>query len=882
MDHQSFGNILIGEIMGRIVRCFVALMVLAIIVLASVFVGAHATSFTGKTVADGASFDDKANALVIGVKNDLSEANRLADVIARFGGRIVNSVTVGGEPIAVVANVPSDSVSSFKTEVQTSGLARYFEPNLEFKAQFVPDDPYYASQWALRRIRADWAWNKTTGDSSLLVAVIDTGIDYTHPDLAANYNASGRDWVNNDTDPMDDNGHGTHVAGIIAAVMNNHQGIAGLAQVQIMAEKGLNSNGTGYESDLARAIIHAVDHGAKVLSNSWGDNQDSQLIHEAMQYAYAHGVLIVAAAGNGGSSMKMYPAAYKEVIGVTATDQYDFPALFTSYGDWVELAAPGVNIYSTYRGGSYVEMSGTSMACPHVAGLGALIWSRFPNATRDWVRAQLRNTADDLGAPGFDQYYGYGRINAENAVEQAPPTHDVLIFNWERPNSIQPGDIVVFNLTVLNFGTSDEQNVTAEVFVDGNLRDSTRISDLPAGSSWTTNLLWNPQAEGTFNVTLYVVPVAADAMIGNNRITETVLVQQMLSLNPSQGPAGTKVVATGVDFSPESQVMMTFNDALVGFIVTDALGNFGFTFNIPFSSAGEQSVKASDSAGNSASSAFTVVDTTPLAVQVDVGTIHFMQETVDFYAQTTFKGQSVDAIVTKATLYKPDDTVENLATQSVSTGLYKIPYTLVGNQTGTYTLVIEASYTTATIQATGTSFKSFLVSDTLTLMDQQVVDMNGSIAKVQTDLGLIDLNLTALNGQVLDVKDGVANVQTDLGLVKVNLTSINATLDDIFLYVKATNGTAATVETTLGTMNGMITSINGNMTTILVPGVGEIKTDMSGFKETREIWTITQYLTLATAAVAATGAILLTTMVLRRRKRRFRRVQKNLGSTLED
>jgi len=885
--HVALRNFKLGEIVDKIIKCFVMLVLLSVVSLPTVDIRAYSSSSRAVTVGGNlstgggdasTSLEGMANAIVIGVKSGLSGASKLADVVARFGGRIVNNVTVGSEPLAVVVDMPLGGVSLFEREAQASGLVRYIEPNVVFRAQFVPGDPYYPNQWALPTIKADWAWNTTTGNHSILVGVIDTGIDYNHPDLAPNYNASGYNWVDSDADPMDDNGHGTHVAGTIAAVLNNGQGIAGLAQVQVMAEKGLNASGYGNEVDLAHAIYDAVYKGAKILNLSWGSNEGSELIHEAIQYAYAHGVLIVAAAGNGGSAMRMYPAAYSEVIAVTATDQSDLPADFTSYGDWVELAAPGVSILSTLptshvvlndppysKNLDYDYLSGTSMASPHVAGLGALIWSRFPNATRDWVRAQLRYTADDLGTPGFDQYYGYGRINAENAVEQAPPMHDVLIFNLEKPSGIQPGDVVVFNLTVLNFGTSDEQNVTGELFIDGNLQSSAQIGSLSAGLSWTTGFLWNPQAEGTFNITLYVVPVTGEANIDNNRLAEEVSVQQMLSLNPSQGPAGTKTVVIGVGFSPLSQIMVAFNDALVGFTATDVLGSFEFTFNVPFSDAGAQDVKASDSVGISASSVFTVVDTTPLVVQVDVGTIHFIQETADFFAQTTFKGQAVDATITQATLYKPDGSVENLAVQHVSTGLYEIPYTLVGNQTGTYTLVVEASYATNTIQANGTSFKSFLVSSTLTLMDQEVVDMNGSIARVQTDLGLIELNLTAMNAQVIDIKDGVANVQTDLGFVKLNLTSINATLDSIFLNVEAMNGSVATIETTIGAMKGTITSMNDNVATILVPGVGQIKADVSGFKETG-VWTVTQYLILAIAAVAAVAAIL-TVLTLRRRKK---------------
>ena len=215
--------------------------------------------------------------LVIGVKNVYPEAyNVLAEKISRFGGVIMNNVSIGGEPIAIIAELPPSSVSLFAREAQASGLARYVEPRIKFKAQFVPNDPYYAYQWALPKIEAAWAWNTTTGNSSITVAVIDTGVDYTHPDLVGNYVPGGIDWVNIDPYPMDDNGHGTHCAGIIAAVLNNNQGIAGLAQVKIMAEKGLDYTGTGYDDVLANAIIHAVDQGANITSNSWGSDEDSR------------------------------------------------------------------------------------------------------------------------------------------------------------------------------------------------------------------------------------------------------------------------------------------------------------------------------------------------------------------------------------------------------------------------------------------------------------------------------------------------------------------------------------------------------------------------------------------------------------------------------
>jgi len=310
--------------------------------------------------------------------------------------------------------IPTETILLAKSNNQSKNRTRV-------RAEFLPNDPYWSLQWGLKKIEADWAWNETFGSPSILVAVIDSGIEYNHTDLAANYVGLGYDWINNDPDPMDDHNHGTRVAGILAAQINNEIGIAGLAQVKIMAEKVLDNTASGYVDQLASGIRHATDQGAKIISMSLSADSDDPLLYSAVKYAYEKNVLLVAAAGNEESDVERYPAAYDEVIAVTATNQNDQKSPSSNYGDWIELAAPGVNIYSTIRGNDYGSWSGTSFACPYVSGLAALLWTEFPNATRDWIRTRLRETADDLGDPSFDNYYGYGRINARKAIYGTSP-----------------------------------------------------------------------------------------------------------------------------------------------------------------------------------------------------------------------------------------------------------------------------------------------------------------------------------------------------------------------------------------------------------------------------------------------------------------------------
>ena len=443
---------------------------------------------------------------------------------------------------ALRVEVSEKSRESFLQKIHKNKNVVWVEPNYIIEVESIPNDPLWSEQWSPKKIAADAAWDLGYGSQDVLVIVVDTGVYYTHPDLASNYVAGGYDWVNKDNDPLDDNGHGTHCAGIVAAAINNGEGIAGLAQVKIMAEKFLSSAGSGSSWDAAQAIIHAVDVGKTIsnrmiLSNSWGSSSSSSAVRDAMQYAYQNGALIVAAAGNSHSSDPFYPAAYPEVISVSTTDLDDNLATFSNYGSTIELAAPGVSIYSTYLNNGYRSMSGTSMACPHVSGVAALLWSRFPGYTNDLVRTVLYNTADDLGQVGWDQYYGYGRVNAYRAVQGGQP-HDIRVAEINMPPLIFTRDTVKIGGIIQNIGNNTESNVNVQLIVDNALIATKSISTIQVSEKINLEFDWTPSNTGTYNTTVYALPVEGESSISNNQMSRTASVKdhgQILVVSDDDG-----------------------------------------------------------------------------------------------------------------------------------------------------------------------------------------------------------------------------------------------------------------------------------------------------------------------------------------------------------
>ncbi|NOZ49492.1 MAG: S8 family serine peptidase [Chloroflexi bacterium] len=328
----------------------------------------------------------------------------------------------------------------------------FAEPNYLLTPDFAPDDPYYQNYAAndsisyggyLNRIRISQAWDITLGRPEIIVAVIDSGIDLVHEDLKGALWTNPRETPGNNIDDdhngliddvygwnfaADDSnvndwyGHGSHVAGIIGARINNGKGIAGIApKVRLMALGVFTPPGFGTYADEIKAILYAVDNGAKVINLSLGSTSYSRGEQNAIAYAVQHGVVVVAAAGNNGREIYHWPAAHADAIAVGATTATDTLASFSNRGDFVDVVAPGLMIWSLRMGGGYRTMSGTSMATPHVAGLAALILSRNPTLSPTQVRDIIQNTATDLGAPGKDKAYGSGRIDAFAALQATPP-----------------------------------------------------------------------------------------------------------------------------------------------------------------------------------------------------------------------------------------------------------------------------------------------------------------------------------------------------------------------------------------------------------------------------------------------------------------------------
>jgi subtilisin family serine protease len=419
---------------------------------------ASALGASSESHAKGKPLPAVAGELLIGFESDVGAAEQKAMLKKVGASEKQKFKRING----TLAKVRPEDVDKALAQLRRDKRVRYAEPNVVFSVDAATSDPFYSRLWGLENtgqavdgypgtpdadIDAPEAWAVTTGSTAVTVAVIDTGVDHAHPDLSAaiwinpgencagcrtdgvdndgnGYKDDWRGWdfAHDDNNPADDHGHGTHVAGTIGAIGDNGIGITGVAQrAEIMPLKFLRADGTGTAADAIGAILYATQNGADILNNSWGGEDFSQALEDAVAASDAAGALFVAAAGNDSSdndAAPTFPSSFDlpNVISVAATDNTDELAWFSNAGrQSVDLAAPGLEIFSTWPGGSYQSISGTSMAAPHVAGAAALAKAAFPGATGVGLKALLLDSTDpkaslaDLTASG-------GRLNAGSAL----------------------------------------------------------------------------------------------------------------------------------------------------------------------------------------------------------------------------------------------------------------------------------------------------------------------------------------------------------------------------------------------------------------------------------------------------------------------------------
>ena len=367
----------------------------------------------------------------------------------------------------LVVSVPERAAERVKSALMRNPMVDFVEDDRLIEPSLTPNDPHYSRQWHLPTIGAPGAWDISTGSSDVVIAVLDSGVDPSHPDLAGKL-LSGWNFYDNNADTSDVYGHGTKVAGAAAAIANNGVGVASVAwSCVILPIRVTDTNGYTTYSLLSKGLVYAADRGARIAVMSFQIFSGSSL-SSAAKYLMDRGGLAVAAAGNTGKYEDYADNPY--IVSVSATASGDTLASFSSHGPYVDLSAPGVSIYTTIRGGGYGSVSGTSFSAPIVAGVAALIFSVNPSLTPADVERILESTAVDLGDSGYDVYYGWGRVNAYEALKAAagaaPPPPDttppMVEITYPRSGDTVSGAVVV------SVSASDDRGVArVELFKNG-------------------------------------------------------------------------------------------------------------------------------------------------------------------------------------------------------------------------------------------------------------------------------------------------------------------------------------------------------------------------------------------------------------------------------
>jgi hypothetical protein len=425
-----------------------------------------------------------------------ADPKAVAQFLAASGAPIHHTIA----PLNVhVLRVPTPALDRVQRALESSGLFTFVEKDQLAHTTATPNDPDYPSAWHLTQISAPSAWDITTGSTGITVAVIDSGADSSHPDLGPKL-VPGWSFLTGTSNTSDTMGHGTATAGTVGAATNNSAGVASIAwQNPIMPLVVVDSTGYASYSSIASAITYAADHGARIVNISIAGSSASSTLQSAVTYAWGKGTVVFASAGNYSTSTPSYPAACEYALAISSTNSLDQLSSFSNYGNWISLAAPGEYIWTTSQGGGYDAWSGTSFSSPVAAAVGALALSLNPSLSASALVSLLEQNTDDIGAPGFDTSFGWGRVNAYKvalaakgyAGDTTPPTVSI--------SSPTAGANATGTITVSGLATDNMGVTKVELWVDGVLNTSTTSPSY--GFGWNSASVTN--AAHTLTVKAY-------------------------------------------------------------------------------------------------------------------------------------------------------------------------------------------------------------------------------------------------------------------------------------------------------------------------------------------------------------------------------------------
>lgn len=470
---------------------------------------------------------------------------------------------IGQTGIYIVDFPANVSEVAVQQQLERNPHLKSAELDRRVRPSYVANDPYAGSSWHIGKIGANTAWDTSEG-SGIVIAILDSGVDSSHPDLSPNI-VAGWNLYDNNSNTADTNGHGTSVAGAAAAATNNSTGVSGVSgRAKIMPVRIAQPDGLGYWSTIAQGVTYAADHGARVASISYDGLAQSSAVQSAAQYMKGKGGLVVVAAGNGGTNQTYAPTT--TMISVSATDSNDQITSWSSYGSFVTMSAPGNYIWTTTSGGGYAQGIGTSFSTPIVAGAAALIMSAKPSLSSTDVENLLFKTATDLGAAGRDIYYGYGRVNAAAAVAAAVGASPTVGDTTAPTVAIAAplGGSTASGWVPVNVSASDNVGVTkVELRINGTVYATDTGS--PYAFSWDST--------GTANGSVNLQAVAFDAA-GNAgaSATTTVTISNATALPPASDTTPPSVM-----FLSPSASSLTGTFVTVGTSATDNAGPAGIT-----------------------------------------------------------------------------------------------------------------------------------------------------------------------------------------------------------------------------------------------------------------------------------------------------------------